>query len=264
VDPWPRSSAALRWGFGVVSFVPSVAPRAPLPCSEAPRRRLGLAPRAGARTHASARRADFQRTGRPTARIALCVRLRIRSWCAPYPPARGLGARERRARGDGRGDRNDAKPPTKSGARSRPRAHRELSARGRPAPVDRARRAWRASARPLVVRAPTAGAGPHSERAARAGRRTGRTKRRQIPNEERRLNAAADSPRAHGAPNVFAGRPHAPRLACVRAPACGASPTRRSSSPPRQREEARLSPVVVSAPGLVLSGSCGVWLGHCL
>ena len=35
---------------------------------------------------------------RPTARVALGVRPRTRSWCAPYPPARGLGARERRAR----------------------------------------------------------------------------------------------------------------------------------------------------------------------
>ena len=35
---------------------------------------------------------------RPTARVALGVRPRTRSWCAHYPPARGLGARERRAR----------------------------------------------------------------------------------------------------------------------------------------------------------------------
>ena len=43
---------------------------------------------------------------RPTARVALgVVRPRARSWCAPYPPARGLGARERRARGDGRDER---------------------------------------------------------------------------------------------------------------------------------------------------------------
>ena len=146
-----------------------------------------------------ARGARTPRAG-PTARVALGVRPRARSWCAPYPPARGLGARERRARGDGRDERNDAKPPTKSGARTRPRTHRERAARGLPAPADRARRARRASARPLVVRALPAGAGPWSERAARAGRRTGRTKRRQPPNEERRSNAAADSPRARGVP----------------------------------------------------------------
>ena len=57
----------------------------------------------------SARRADYPR--RPTARVALGVRPRARSWCAPHPPARGLGlrARERRARGDGRDERNDAR-----------------------------------------------------------------------------------------------------------------------------------------------------------
>ena len=66
----------------------------------------------------NARHADSLR--RLTARVALGVRPRARSWCAPYPPARGLGARERRARGDGRDERNDAKPPTKSGARTRP------------------------------------------------------------------------------------------------------------------------------------------------
>ena len=47
----PRSRAALRRGFGIVSFVPSVAPRAPLSRSEAPRRRVGRAPRAGAQAH---------------------------------------------------------------------------------------------------------------------------------------------------------------------------------------------------------------------
>ena len=62
----------------------------------------------------NARHADSLR--RLTARVALGVRPRARSWCAPYPPARGLGARERRARGDGRDERNDSKPPTKSGA----------------------------------------------------------------------------------------------------------------------------------------------------
>ena len=36
----------------------------------------------------NARRADSPR--RPTARVALGVRPRARSWCAPYPPARGL------------------------------------------------------------------------------------------------------------------------------------------------------------------------------
>ena len=104
VSPRPCLRAALRLSFGFVSFVLSVAPRAPLPRSEVPLRRLGLAPRAVARTHTSAKRVDSQRTGRPTARVALCVRLRARSWCAPYPPARGLKARERRARGDGRDD----------------------------------------------------------------------------------------------------------------------------------------------------------------
>ena len=50
----PRTSlrAALHWGFGVVSFVPSVAPRVPLSRSEAPRRRVERTPRADARTHA--------------------------------------------------------------------------------------------------------------------------------------------------------------------------------------------------------------------
>jgi hypothetical protein len=52
----------------------------------------------------NARRAGSLR--RPTARVALGVRPRARSWCAPYPPARGLGARERRARGDGRDERS--------------------------------------------------------------------------------------------------------------------------------------------------------------
>jgi hypothetical protein len=207
VSPRPRSRDAPGWGFGVVSFALSVAPRAPLPRSEATRRRLGLAPRAGARTHASARRAGSQRTGRPTARVALCVRLRARSWCAPYPPARGLKARERRARGDGRDDRNDANPPTKSGVRTRPQPHREVSARGLPAPADSARHARRASAHPLVVCALPAGAGPRSERAARGGRRTGRTTRRQPPNEERRANTSADSPRVRGVSNFRAGRP---------------------------------------------------------
>ena len=64
---------------------------------------------------------------------------------------------------------------------------------GGPAPADRARRARRASARPLVVRTLPADAGPRNEKAARAGRRTGRTKRRQTPNEERRANAASNS-----------------------------------------------------------------------
>ena len=35
---------------------------------------------------------------------------------APYPPALGLGAREQRAGGDGRDERNDTKSTTKSGA----------------------------------------------------------------------------------------------------------------------------------------------------
>ena len=50
--PRPRSRAALRWGFGIVSFVPSVAPRAPPSRSESPRQRVGRAPRAGAQAHA--------------------------------------------------------------------------------------------------------------------------------------------------------------------------------------------------------------------
>ena len=117
----------------------------------------------------SAWRADSQR--RPTARVALGVRPRARSWYAPQPPARGLGARVRRAGADRRDERNDANPPTKSGGRTRPQTHRELVARGLPAPADRARCAQRASARPLVVHAPPASAGPRSERVARAERR---------------------------------------------------------------------------------------------
>ena len=86
----------------------------------------------------NALRADPPR--RSTARFARGVRPRACSWCAPYPPVRGLGARERRARGDGRDERNDAKPPTKSGALTRPRTHRERVARGLPAPAERTRR----------------------------------------------------------------------------------------------------------------------------
>ena len=81
-----------------------------------------------------------QHVGQPTEHVALGVILRARSWCAPYPPARGLGARERRARGDGRDERNDAKPPTKSGSLTRPRTHQERVARGLPAPAERTRR----------------------------------------------------------------------------------------------------------------------------
>ena len=50
--PRPRLRAALRWEFSIVSFVPSIAPRAPLSRSESPRRRVGRAPRAGAQAHA--------------------------------------------------------------------------------------------------------------------------------------------------------------------------------------------------------------------
>ena len=205
---------------------------------------------------------------------------------------RGLGARERRARGDGQDERNETKTQTKSGAQTRPRAYRQRAARGLPAQVDQALRARRASARLLMVRPLPAGAGPRSERAAHGGRRTGRTKRRQTPNEERRVNAAADSPRARGAltpragrthvshalpagagprseraaragrrtertkrrqppneeqrlnatadpprargsPNLLAGRPHASRSAWVRAPAHGASPSRRRGASER-------------------------------
>ena len=91
---------------------------------------------------------------------------------APRPPAAGAGtgARVQRARIDERG------VTQRSAARKRgPRTHRERAARGLPTPVDRARRARCASARPLVVRALPAGAGARSKRAARAGRRTGRT-----------------------------------------------------------------------------------------
>ena len=92
------------------------------------------------------------------------------------------------------------------------------------------------SACPLVVRALPAGAGPLSERAARPGRRTGRTKRRQTPNEERRMNAAADSAMARGArtPSAPAGQPHASRSACACAPARGARPTRRRGDSERE------------------------------
>jgi hypothetical protein len=106
-------------------------------------------------------------------------------------------------------------------------------ARGLLVPIDSARRARRASAHPLVVCALPAGTGPRSERAARAGRRTGRTKRRQTPNKERRANSAANSPRVRGVPNLRAGRPHASRSACVRAPARGARPTRRRGASER-------------------------------
>ena len=104
----------------------------------------------------SAWRADSKRW--PTARVALGVRPRTRSWCVSHPPTRGLGAREWRARSDVWDKRNDANPPTKSGAGTRPRTHRERVSCGLPAPADRARRARRASARPLVVRALPVGA----------------------------------------------------------------------------------------------------------
>ena len=57
----------------------------------------------------NARHADSLR--RLTARVALGVRPRARSWCAPYPPARGLGARERRARGEAMDGTNETTPP---------------------------------------------------------------------------------------------------------------------------------------------------------
>ena len=54
ITPPPRKvrSSLGVWRRFVVSFVPSVAPRVPLSCSEPLRRRLGRAPREGARTHA--------------------------------------------------------------------------------------------------------------------------------------------------------------------------------------------------------------------
>ena len=155
----------------------------------------------------SARRADSP--GRLTARVALSVRPRAPSWCAPYRLAQDCKARERRAGGDGLFERNDSKPPTKSGALTRPRNHRGRVARGLPASAYRARRARCTSARPLVVRALPAGVGPRSERAACAGRRTGQTKRRPTPNKERRVNAAAESARARGAWPPRANRTHA-------------------------------------------------------
>ena len=147
---------------------------------------------------------------------------------------RGLGARERRARGDGQDERNETKTQTKSGAQTRPRAYRQRAARGLPAQVDQALRARRASARLLMVRPLPAGAGPRSERAAHGGRRTGRTKRRQTPNEERCANAAATSPRGLGARTPRSGRPRASRSACVRASARGVRSTRRRGASERK------------------------------
>ena len=210
---------------------------------------------------------NAQRAGslrRPTERVALGVRPRALLWCAPYPLARGLGARERRAgggatdgtnettpnpqrraarergrgltenarranslrrptecvalgvrprarswlragagprseraararRGDGQDEPNKAKSPTKGGARTRPRTHRERAARGLAASANRARRARRASARPLAARALPAGAGTRSERAARAGRRTARTNDVKPPTK----SGARTRPRTH-------------------------------------------------------------------
>jgi hypothetical protein len=92
-----------------------------------------------------------------------------------------------------------------------------------------------------VVRALPAGSGPLCERAARAGRRMGRTKRRQPPNEERPSNAAASSPRACGGSNFRAGGPRTSRSACVRAPACGARPTQTSAPASAERKLAKLA-----------------------
>ena len=105
------------------------------------------------------------------------------------------------------------------------------------------------------MRALPAGAGPLSERAARAGRRTGRTKRRQTPNEERPSNAAASSPRARGAPNFRAGRPRASRSACVRAPARGARPTQTSAPASSERKLAKLAKKTTALQGASLADS---------
>ena len=156
-------------------------------------------------------------------------------------------------------ERNDAKPPTESGARTRPRTHRERAARGLPTPVDRARRARCASARPLVVRALPAGAGARSKRAARAGRRTGRTlvvsappdgaggarerharsDRHEEKRKSRRRTQRANAParlRRREPPVVYA---RAARVARASSVAPCAAPSLRSKRRPQKRCETR-------------------------
>ena len=107
--PPTRRRGASERGSGARGATDGTNETTPNPQRRAPRER-------GRGLTVGARHADSQHASRPTACAALGVRLRARSWCAPYPPARGLGARERRARGDGRDERNDCKPPTKNGA----------------------------------------------------------------------------------------------------------------------------------------------------
>jgi hypothetical protein len=201
VNPRPRLRAALRLSFGFVSVVPSVAPRAPLSRSEAPRRRVGRAPRAGAQNHA-----ERDVCGRLAGVLGALAPRALGESAAAFTRRSSLGVWRRFVRPVRRPARAAPSlrgPAPAVGARTtsgRADAHQHKAC-GLPShrPAYRTRRALRAPARPLVVCALPAGAGPRSERAACAGRRTGRPKRRQTPNEARRANAAATSPRARGA-----------------------------------------------------------------
>ena len=168
----PQCEAAVLWG-GV--FACPCAPPYSSSCSDPAS--LACSPHASRRSF----------VGRPCVRVRACVRASRRNM---QRNALQVGRKDGAAEALPRRMRRQCK---EVGDRASGSLCHEGVRGGGPAPADRARRARRASARPLVVRALPAGAGPRSERAARAGRRTGRTKRRQTPNEERRANAASNS-----------------------------------------------------------------------